>query len=74
LFRLLLYLRTLLEWLPQANPHVPPFAFIYGATSLYTRLFSVALGSVYLGDLSGLCSSICLEAIENKVMNYLQQS
>ncbi|OEH79385.1 yggt family domain protein [Cyclospora cayetanensis] len=73
LFRLLLYVRTLLEWLPQANPHVPPFAFVYGATSMYTRIFSALLGSIYLEDLSGLCSSLCLESIENRILNHLQQ-
>ncbi|PHJ20083.1 yggt family protein, partial [Cystoisospora suis] len=39
-FKILLYLRYLLDWLPQVNPYLLPFSFIYRATDVYINLFT----------------------------------
>eukprot|EP00921_Rhytidocystis_pertsovi_P007132 GHVQ01012001.1.p1 GENE.GHVQ01012001.1~~GHVQ01012001.1.p1 ORF type:complete len:571 (+),score=120.00 GHVQ01012001.1:728-2440(+) len=63
-FKLLLYARYLLEWLPQVNPYLQPFQTIYSATDTYMGLFQSLIPPVLGIDLSGLTAWLFLEVTE----------
>eukprot|EP00922_Rhytidocystis_sp_ex-Travisia-forbesii_P042441 GHVS01063380.1.p1 GENE.GHVS01063380.1~~GHVS01063380.1.p1 ORF type:complete len:282 (+),score=40.62 GHVS01063380.1:271-1116(+) len=64
-FKLLLYARYLLEWLPQVNPYLQPFSTVYSATDSYMAVFQHMIPPVLGIDLSGLCAWLFLEFAES---------
>ncbi|KEP65217.1 UNVERIFIED_CONTAM: hypothetical protein HHA_213100 [Hammondia hammondi] len=64
-FKVLLYLRYLFDWLPQVNPHLPPFTFVYRATDTYISIFTRVVPSIASMDLSGFAAWAVLEMTEN---------
>ncbi|CBZ51529.1 putative YGGT family domain protein [Neospora caninum Liverpool] len=64
-FKVLLYLRYLFDWLPQVNPHLPPFTFVYRATDTYISIFTRIVPSIASMDLSGFAAWAVLEMTEN---------
>ncbi|KYF43655.1 YGGT family protein [Toxoplasma gondii ARI] len=64
-FKVLLYLRYLFDWLPQVNPHLPPFTFVYRATDTYISVFTRVVPSIASMDLSGFAAWAVLEMTEN---------
>ncbi|PFH36513.1 hypothetical protein BESB_047050 [Besnoitia besnoiti] len=66
-FKILLYLRYLFDWLPQVNPHLPPFTFVYRATDAYISIFTRFVPSIASMDLSGFAAWGVLEMTENSL-------
>ncbi|CRG99798.1 apicoplast conserved ycf19 protein precursor, unknown function [Plasmodium relictum] len=65
IYKFIIYIRCLLEWLPQINPHLNPFVFIFTFTNNYVQFFHKIIPNVFGIDLSGIFSWIFLEMIEN---------
>nr|BAN65679.1 YGGT family domain protein, putative [Babesia bovis] len=64
IFRFLLYIRNLLEWLPQANPYIFPFDAIYQATNAYIKPFQSMIPVLYGVDISTVIAFFILERLE----------
>ncbi|EKX73315.1 hypothetical protein BEWA_053700 [Theileria equi strain WA] len=64
ILKLLIYIRYLLEWLPQVNPYLPPFDTIYQTTDAYLKVFQLFLPRVAGVDTSGIIAWFILENIE----------
>ncbi|ORM42298.1 uncharacterized protein BXIN_1538 [Babesia sp. Xinjiang] len=64
IFRFMLHIRNLLEWLPQANPYLFPFDAIYQATNAYVKFFQLLIPPFYGVDISGMVAFFVLERIE----------
>ncbi|CAX64429.1 apicoplast conserved ycf19 protein precursor, unknown function [Plasmodium reichenowi] len=65
IYKFIIYIRCLLEWLPQINPHLNPFVFIFTFTNNYVQFFHKIIPNVFGIDLSGIFSWLFLEMIEN---------
>ncbi|CDR97517.1 hypothetical protein, conserved [Babesia bigemina] len=65
IFRFLLHVRNLLEWLPQVNPYLFPFDAVYQATDAYLKLFQAAIPALYGMDISGIVAFFVLDHIES---------
>ncbi|KAK1442465.1 hypothetical protein BgAZ_404950 [Babesia gibsoni] len=65
IFRFLLHVRNLLEWLPQANPYLFPFDAIYQSTNAYLKLFQSVVPPLYGVDVSGIVAIFVLDHIES---------
>eukprot|EP00918_Siedleckia_nematoides_P085388 GHVU01187802.1.p1 GENE.GHVU01187802.1~~GHVU01187802.1.p1 ORF type:complete len:377 (-),score=74.21 GHVU01187802.1:199-1329(-) len=52
-FKVALSVRYLCEWLPQINPHLPPFSFLFSLTDSYTAFLQTVFPTVRGFDLSG---------------------
>ncbi|CEM16384.1 unnamed protein product [Vitrella brassicaformis CCMP3155] len=64
IYKILLYLRYVLEWLPQINPYLPPFSSVYVATNPYMDFFQSFIPPVFGVDMGGLVAWLALEFIE----------
>ncbi|KAK1937527.1 hypothetical protein X943_002587 [Babesia divergens] len=64
IFRFILHVRNLLEWLPQANPYLFPFDAIYQTTNAYLKLFQTTVPSLYGVDVSSIVAVFVLDHIE----------
>ncbi|VWU51434.1 YGGT family protein, putative, partial [Hepatocystis sp. ex Piliocolobus tephrosceles] len=65
IYKFIIYIRCLLEWLPQINPHLVPFVYVFTYTNSYVQFFHKNIPSVYGIDLSGVFSWLFLEMLEN---------
>ncbi|SCN12304.1 conserved Plasmodium protein, unknown function [Plasmodium malariae] len=65
IYKFIIYIRCLLEWLPQINPHLNPFVYIFTYTNSYVQFFHKNIPSVMGIDLSGVLSWLFLEMIES---------
>ncbi|SBT34473.1 conserved Plasmodium protein, unknown function [Plasmodium ovale wallikeri] len=64
IYKFIIYIRCLLEWLPQINPHLNPFVYVFTYTNSYVQFFHRYIPSVFGIDLSGVFSWLFLEMIE----------
>ncbi|GIX65089.1 YGGT family domain protein, putative [Babesia caballi] len=64
IFRFVLHVRNLLEWLPQANPYLFPFDAVYQVTNTYLKLFQAVIPAVYGVDISGIVAFFVLDHLE----------
>ncbi|KJP89665.1 hypothetical protein AK88_00623 [Plasmodium fragile] len=65
IYKFIIYIRCLLEWLPQINPHLNPFSYIFTYTNSYVQFFHKYVPNVFGIDLSGVFSWLLLEMIES---------
>ncbi|SCO66990.1 conserved Plasmodium protein, unknown function [Plasmodium vivax] len=65
IYKFVIYIRCLLEWLPQINPHLNPFSYIFTYTNSYVQFFHRYVPNVFGIDLSGVFSWLFLEMIES---------
>ncbi|EUD65640.1 hypothetical protein C922_03886 [Plasmodium inui San Antonio 1] len=65
IYKFIIYIRCLLEWLPQINPHLNPFSYIFTYTNSYVQFFHRYVPNVFGIDLSGVFSWLFLEMIES---------
>lgn len=65
IYKFIIYIRCLLEWLPQINPHLNPFSYIFTYTNSYVQFFHKYVPNVFGIDLSGVFSWLFLEMIES---------
>ncbi|CXI02631.1 conserved Plasmodium protein, unknown function [Plasmodium berghei] len=65
IYKFIIYIRCLLEWLPQVNPHLSPFVYVFTYTNNYVQFFHKSIPNVFGIDLSGIFSWLFLELIES---------
>ncbi|GAW80691.1 hypothetical protein, conserved [Plasmodium gonderi] len=65
IYKFVIYIRCLLEWLPQINPHLNPFSYIFTYTNSYVQFFHRYVPNVLGIDLSGVFSWLFLEMLES---------
>jgi len=63
-FKVLLYIRYLIEWLPQINPYLQPYYTIYRATDGYTALLQSLVPPIFGIDIAGFVSWFILDFVE----------
>ncbi|SIO73581.1 apicoplast conserved ycf19 protein precursor, unknown function [Babesia microti strain RI] len=67
----MLYLRYILEWLPQVNPYLPPFCTIFTATNNFIGFFQKICPPIMGFDFSGFAVWVFLENIEFILLHIL---
>ncbi|ETB59194.1 hypothetical protein YYC_03446 [Plasmodium yoelii 17X] len=65
IYKFIIYIRCLLEWLPQVNPHLSPFVYVFTYTNNYVQFFHKSIPNVFGIDLSGIFSWLFLELMES---------
>ncbi|SCM01582.1 conserved Plasmodium protein, unknown function [Plasmodium chabaudi adami] len=65
IYKFIIYIRCLLEWLPQVNPHLSPFVYVFTYTNSYVQFFHKSVPNVFGIDLSGIFSWLFLELVES---------